>query len=65
MAVLKAFMRGLKTIAVVGEPSSSPLITSVRGACLEFGSEISAEVVKQAASFLLQSLESVGGGPEV
>ena len=64
-AVLKAFMRGLKTIAVVGEPGSSLLVASVRGACLEFGSEISCDVVKRAASFLLQSLESLGGGPEV
>lgn len=64
-AVLKAFMRGLKTVAFVGEPSSSPLVASVKGACLQFGSEISGEVVKRAAAFLLQSLESLGGGPEV
>lgn len=64
-AVLEAFMRGLKTVAVVGVPGSSPLVASVRGACQEFGSEVSAEVVKRAASFLLQSLESLTGGPEV
>lgn len=64
-AVLIAFMRGLKTVAVVAEPGSSPLVASVTGACLELGSEISGEVVKRAASFLLQSLESLGGGPEV
>eukprot|EP00903_Cladosiphon_okamuranus_P007116 g6914.t1 len=61
--VLNAFMRGLKTVAFC-EPSSSPLVASVRGACLELGNEVSGGVVKRAAAFLLQSLESLRGGPE-
>lgn len=64
-AVLTAFKRGLKTIAAADEPGSSPLVASAKGACLELGSEVPAEVVKRAASFLLQSFESLGGGPEV
>lgn len=58
-AVLQAFKRGLKTIAVVAEPGASPLIASVRGACRELGNEISADVVKRAAVLLLESLESM------
>lgn len=63
--VLKAFMRGLKTVAGVAEPDSCPLVASARGACRELGTEISAEVVKRAAALLLESFEALEGGAEV
>lgn len=64
-AVLKTFTRGLKTVAAVAEPESSPLIAAVKEACCEFGGEVSADVVRRAARFLLESLESLGGVDEV
>lgn len=63
--VMKAFMRGLKTVAGVAEPDSCPLVASARGACRELGSEISTDVVKRAAALLLESFEALEGGAEV
>ncbi|CBJ28034.1 hypothetical protein Esi_0089_0094 [Ectocarpus siliculosus] len=64
-SVVKAFMRGLKTVAGVAEPDSCPLVASARGACRELGTEISTEVVKRAAALLLESFEALEGGAEV
>ncbi|CAN0504495.1 unnamed protein product, partial [Ectocarpus sp. 12 AP-2014] len=64
-SAVKAFMRGLKTVAGVDEPDSCPLVSSARGACRELGTEISTEVVKRAAALLLESFEALEGGAEV
>ncbi|CAN0503694.1 unnamed protein product, partial [Ectocarpus sp. 12 AP-2014] len=64
-SAVKAFMRGLKTIAGVAEPDSCLLVSSARGACRELGTEISTEVVKRAAALLLESFEALKGGAEV